>query len=265
MRRPALAVDTSAPTNLQYDLDVSPRSSLYSDEVDKKSPISPVSVAPVQVVPEPPANSPTPSVRLLFSLLSRRQCLLLLLPAIVCSMIAGGIAPFMTLVIGQAFTAYAGFHAISSPSQSDKDNLLHGIGVAALELVGLAVGSVALGSITSCLWIWAGENNVMALRKRVYGAVTQKNMVWFDTKTAAEGTAQSAEDSQAPMGAGGLMAKFTRFVRFLSSIIITGLIMFFPGKLTTFDQLPLLHQGCLYSTSRLPLQPSLLPLYIHGP
>ena len=55
-------------------------------------------------------------------------------------------------------------------------------GIAALELLGLAFGSFALGSLTSSLWIWTGEMNVVALRKRVYRAVTQKDMVWFDTK-----------------------------------------------------------------------------------
>ncbi len=82
--------------------------------------------------------------------------------------------------------------------------------VAAFELIGLAVGSVALSSLMSSLWIWTGEHNVMALRKRVYAAVTQKDMVWFDTKMGAEGTIQSAEDDQGPLGAGGLMAKFAR-------------------------------------------------------
>jgi len=54
--------------------------------------------------------------------------------------------------------------------------------------------------------------NVMALRKRAYRAVTQKDMVWFDTKMGAEGTVQSADGEQGPLGAGGLMLKFTRFV-----------------------------------------------------
>jgi ATP-binding cassette subfamily B (MDR/TAP) protein 1 len=50
----------------------------------------------------------------------------------------------------------------------------------------------------------------MALRKLVYNAVTKKYMVWFDTKMGAEGNVQSTEGEQGPLGAGGLMAKFTR-------------------------------------------------------
>ena len=70
-------------------------------------------------------------------------------------------------------------------------------------LVGLAVGALALGSLTSSLWIWTGERNLVAVRKRVYAAVTRKELVWFDTQAGKE-----SEDST--LGAGGLMAKFTK-------------------------------------------------------
>ncbi|KII91881.1 hypothetical protein PLICRDRAFT_104545 [Plicaturopsis crispa FD-325 SS-3] len=193
MRRPtALAVDTTATTKPEYELTQSPS----TIAPDVKQPVSPA--ASVHTAPA----GPTPSIRLLFSLVSRRHLLLLVLPAIITSMIAGGIAPFMTYVIGQNFDAFAAF-PLSNPSQQDKDALLQGVGLAALELLGLGVGALALSSITSSLWIWTGERNVMALRKRVYAAVTNKDMVWFDTKMGAEGTV-SAD------GAGGLMAKFAR-------------------------------------------------------
>ena len=168
-------------------------------------------------VSTPPPAPPTlnPSIHHLFSQLSPRHRLLLLFPAILTSLIAGGIAPFMTYVVGQAFDAFAQFPLTPNPPQSDKSTLLHNVGIAALELLGLAVGSLALGSLTSSLWIWTGERNVMALRKRVYRAVTQKDMVWFDTKMGAEGNLQSSDSEQGPLGAAGLMAKFTRFVEHL--------------------------------------------------
>lgn len=49
------------------------------------------------------------------------------------------------------------------------------------------------------VWIWTGERNAMALRKAVYRSVTKKDMVWFDTYLSDQ-------------DAGGLMAKFTRYV-----------------------------------------------------
>ncbi|OSX58365.1 hypothetical protein POSPLADRAFT_1082762, partial [Postia placenta MAD-698-R-SB12] len=150
-----------------------------------------------------------PSIRLLFSLVSSRDFYLIVLPAILTSMLAGGIAPFMTYVIGLSFDAFAQFPTTPNPSESAKSALLHGVGLAALELVGLAAGALALSSITSSLWIWTGERNLMSVRKMVYAAVTRKDMPWFDTRMGAEDSVQSAE-GDGPLGAGGLMAKFAR-------------------------------------------------------
>lgn len=208
-RSTTLAVDTTTqPNDLAYELEISPRSSVFS-ELKPSPSYTTVHTPPADTSSTPPAEPQqcTPSIRLLFSLISRRHLLILVIPAIISSIVAGGIAPFMTFVIGQAFDAFANFPLIANPSQSAKDQLLRSVGIAALELVGLAVGSLALSSLTSSLWIWTGENNVMALRKRVYTSVTQKDMVWFDTKMGAEGNVQSSEG---PLGAGGLMAKFTR-------------------------------------------------------
>jgi hypothetical protein len=83
---------------------------------------------------------------------------------------------FMTIVVGQAFNAFAQF-PLSSPSQAEKDVLLHQVGLSCLELIALAIGSVALGSLTSCLRIWVGEINAMSLsRKVVYESVVGKDV-----------------------------------------------------------------------------------------
>ncbi|KAJ6496976.1 P-loop containing nucleoside triphosphate hydrolase protein [Mycena vitilis] len=223
MPRPSsLTVDTRSP---DYD---SPRSSISTDEKHSPDPRP-------QFHPPPAPNVLQPSIRLLFSQISPRHRLLLLTPAILSSLVAGAIAPFMTLVIGQAFNAFAKFPLTPNPPQSAKDTLLHAMATAAFELIGLAVGSVALSSLMSSLWIWTGEHNVMALRKRVYAAVTQKDMVWFDTKMGAEGTVQTAEEEHGPLGAGGLMAKFTREtdeVREASSLAAGRLVQYMTTCLT---------------------------------
>ncbi|KAF8963802.1 P-loop containing nucleoside triphosphate hydrolase protein [Flammula alnicola] len=174
----------------------------------------------------PPPLSISPSIRLLFSFIPRKHLVFLLLPAIFSSIIAGGVAPFMTYVVGQAFDAFAHFPLSPNPPRQGKDDLLRGVGVAALELIGLAVGSLALSSITSCLWIWTGETNVMALRKVIYAAVAQKDMAWFDTHMGASDTL-TTDSGQGPLGAGGLMAKFSREtddVRIASSLA-SGLLL----------------------------------------
>jgi len=200
MRRPqALSVDTRLPDGpddgLYYDLALSPQSSISSLETKHALDIPPVpaSVPLTSSASQPPA----PSLRLLFSLLSRRHCLCLLFPAIASSVVAGAVAPFMTYVVGQAFQGFSEFPLGPNPPQAAKDALLRSIGLAALELLGLAVGSVALGSVTSSLWIWTGEQNAMQVRKAAYRAIAQKDIAWFDTHLNNQ-------------DAGGTMARLTR-------------------------------------------------------
>jgi ATP-binding cassette subfamily B (MDR/TAP) protein 1 len=148
-------------------------------------------------------------MKLLFSLLPTRTLLLLVLPAVCFSMVAGGTAPFMTHVIGQNFDAFAAFPLSPNPPDSAKSALLLAVGLVALQLIGLAVATLALSSITSSFWIWIGEYNVKAVRQLVYETVSRKEMVWFDMKTGTEGEVQSTDD-KGPLGAGGLMARFAR-------------------------------------------------------
>ena len=154
-------------------------------------------------------SPPKPSVSLLFSLLPRRDLYLVLLPAFLLSMVAGVVAPFMTLVLGNVFNLFANFCRIPSPTSSDRANLKHDIAIAALELLALAAGSLALSSLTSFLWILTGERNSLVIRQKVYASVSSREMAWFDTKMGAEDGAQSTDGST---GAGGLMAKFARCV-----------------------------------------------------
>lgn len=167
------------------------------ETIEKPEPVSEVSSTPIHT-PPPPSIS-TGSFKQLFSLLSTRHRFLILLPAIISSVIAGGIAPFMTIVIGQNFNAFAQFPQTPNPSESAKHQLLHDVGIAALELLGLAVGSFLLSAITSSLWIWTGEHNVREVRRRVFGSVLSQEMKWFDLKTQRDS-----------VGAAGLMAQFNQ-------------------------------------------------------
>ncbi|KAB5590231.1 Multidrug resistance protein 2 [Ceratobasidium theobromae] len=154
-------------------------------------------------------EGPTPSLKLLFAYCTHHDKVTLLLPAIGVSLLSGGIAPFMTRVIGQAFDAFARFplpaaQADMTPEAlaAAKSRLLHEVGITAIELLALAGGALLLSSAMSSLWIWVAERNVMRLRRSVYEAVTHRRMEWFD--------AQMAQAEGDMTGAGGMMAKFAR-------------------------------------------------------
>ncbi|KAK7683557.1 hypothetical protein QCA50_013393 [Cerrena zonata] len=229
------------PTSLVVDTTLNDTSSTTSspDASTTKLPISADSSAhTVSNVPQSPQPSqpspPQPSIRLLFSLISRRHFFILVLPALLTSMFAGGVAPFMTLVVGQVFDALSKFPTTPNPSQADKQQLLHDVGMTAIELIALAIGALALSSLTSCLWIWTGERNLLAVRKEVYTSVTRKDMIWFDTKMGEENSVQTAE-GDGPVGAGGLMAKFARDtddVRMASSLASGMLVQYLTTTIT---------------------------------
>ncbi|KAH7926936.1 hypothetical protein BV22DRAFT_1194028 [Leucogyrophana mollusca] len=220
-----------------------PRSSIdLKQNVSSQTIASPTASTHDVASSQPPA---APSMKLLFSFLTPRRKLVLLAPAALSSLVAGGIAPFMTYVVGQSFNAFAAFPLTSNPPQSAKDALLHGVGLAALELVALGIGALLMSSITSSLWIWTGEHNVEELRRRVYHAVTTKKMEWFDLRVGADGVQDTSAD--APIGAGGLMAKFAREtddVRAASSLAAGQLLQYLTTTITclilAFTRSPLL-------------------------
>ncbi|KAJ7119608.1 P-loop containing nucleoside triphosphate hydrolase protein [Mycena epipterygia] len=191
MRRPSLEIDVDVAGD-EYRLRSPSRSSCDS------------ATSTDFLIDTPVAPAPAVSWWPLFSLLSRTQRFLLLLPAIISSVFSGAIAPCMTIVIGHAFDAFSKF---TTPPQSPdaKGLLLHRVGFTALQLIALAIGSFALSSLTSYLWILTGEHNVLALRQRVYASVAAKDMVWFDLDEKEVGN-----EDEGPLGAGGLMAQFTR-------------------------------------------------------
>ncbi|KAG7088675.1 hypothetical protein E1B28_012647 [Marasmius oreades] len=141
----------------------------------------------------------TPStITQLFHLFPRRHVFILLLPAIFSSIVSGGVAPFMTIVVGQVTQSFSIFPLPPAiPSPEDKRKLLHDVGISAISLIGLAIGSVVLSSITSALWISVGEHNVLALRRRLFKFLSTRPLSWYDINIGQNGPA-------------GLVAQFTK-------------------------------------------------------
>ncbi|KAG8216217.1 P-loop containing nucleoside triphosphate hydrolase protein [Butyriboletus roseoflavus] len=224
------------PPNPELELSVRTSTLSSVDIKQHDSDVAPSSpTASVHDFPPPPP--PAPTFELLFSFLTPRRKLVLLIPAIASSVAAGGIAPFMTYVIGQSFNTFAAFPLTPNPSQAAKDALLRGVGFVALELVALGVGALVMSSVTSSLWIWAGEWNVIELRRKVYDAVVHKQMEWFDRQMGSDNptNVQNMGGESAPVGAGGLMARFAREtddVRAASSLAAGQLIQYLTTTLT---------------------------------
>jgi ATP-binding cassette subfamily B (MDR/TAP) protein 1 len=155
-------------------------------------------------------SPPKPSVRLLFSLLPRRDLYFVVLPAFILSMVAGVVAPFMTLVLSNVFNVFTEFCHMPSPSSRDRENFKHDIAISALELLFLAAGSFALSSLTSFLWILIGERHSLMLQQKIYASVSRREMSWFDAK-------MTEDNPDSSTGVRGLTAGFARYVFFFTS------------------------------------------------
>lgn len=157
--------------------------------------------------PQPPSEpyvAPQPSFRLLLSLTTRSDAIILL-PAILTAVCAAAMPALMAIVVGQAFDAFARFPVSSDPSPAARADLLHDLGLVALYLAAISAGVFLLSGALSALWIWFGERTVMRLRRIVYTAIASREIEWFDLGAGAD-----LGEGEESVGAGGLMAKFAR-------------------------------------------------------
>ncbi|KIY52629.1 P-loop containing nucleoside triphosphate hydrolase protein, partial [Fistulina hepatica ATCC 64428] len=238
--------------DLPYDLDVSPRSSLYSVSTvstwasSQRRPDLTTTTAPPPALPaSSESSSPVPSLRLLFSQLNRRARYTVLAPAMASSVVAGCIAPFMTYVVGLCFNYFAQF-PLSDPTEADKHRLATHVGALCGALVALAGASFILSSAMSYLWVCVGEHSVRAFRTLVHRHVMAKHAAWFDKKAANE------------TGAAGLTSHFTketdqvraaaslaagRLLQYITTVITCLIVAFYQSYALTFvilASLPLL-------------------------
>ncbi|BEI86575.1 hypothetical protein CcaverHIS002_0608620 [Cutaneotrichosporon cavernicola] len=186
----------------------------------KAASIPEVFMRPMSRPPPPPPIQP--SFRQFYSLIPIGPRLGYLLPAIMASLVAAAVQPFISTVIGSAFGALAAFPPYQAATHEQKVTLLRVVGTASLKLVG-AGGVFALSEYGVFVgWTYFGETSTAYLRRRVYDGVRSKSMAWYDT---GMGTAEAAGGDA--VGSGGLMGKFAREtddVRIASSLS-TGLLV----------------------------------------
>lgn len=171
--------------------------------------------------PSPPSPStPTfdtlirPRFRLLFSLTSTSDCVIHILPATFLSIIASIIPPYMTVLVGDLFIPFSAYPAdqhVATPAQSAQLN--HDVSAIALKLALVGVAGFVVHTLVGRLWIGYGERVADRLRRAAYDSVVAKEMAWFDLGMGMKGNEQvDTATSGESVGAGGLMAKFTRCV-----------------------------------------------------
>lgn len=149
-----------------------------------------------------------PTFKGLFYFSQTRDWVLCFLPAFICSCTAALVQPYMSKVIGEVFDVFVGFPtdaALATPE--DRARLSSGVAQNTIKLCVAGAAALALNYAKGAFWQRHGEAVVDRLRKAVYAGVQNKSMAWYDL---GMGMREEDQEEGESIGAGGLMAKFTR-------------------------------------------------------
>lgn len=153
-----------------------------------------------------------PRFRGLFALSTKRDNLINLLPGIIFAIGGSLIQPYMSLIIGEAFAVFSAYPADIDIATTEMDiRLSIGVKQTSLKLAIAGLVAMLVNYIKGALWIRHGERVVSRLRQKVFDGVQAKNMEWFDLGMGINGDEEDEDGNKIEaVGAGGLMAKFTK-------------------------------------------------------
>ncbi|CDW99090.1 hypothetical protein [Sporisorium scitamineum] len=160
-----------------------------------------------------PGSTPTkPSIRLLFSFLTPRDAILLLLPAILCSIVVGMVPTIMSKVVGKAFDAFSTYNPTSLPASlipaSLNHHFLHEILSTVYLLLALSAVTFCISTVCVSAWICLAERTAARIRCAVFASVLGKKMGWFDTGMGLN--SGGGEEEEVEVSPAGLMTKVAR-------------------------------------------------------
>ena len=121
----------------------------------------------------------SPSWRALFSF-TRKNHLPFLLVALIFSLSSGVAIPALAIFLGKLFNLITNFGA----GRIDGDDLVAKTSTYGLYLVALGCASAVLNAGYFGFWVWFGELQAKAVRDRLFDGLLEKDMEWFDMRTA---------------------------------------------------------------------------------
>ncbi|SNX84037.1 related to STE6 - ABC transporter [Melanopsichium pennsylvanicum] len=157
-----------------------------------------------------------PAIKLIFSFLTARDVVLLLMPALLCSITAGMIPMGMSKVVGKAFDAFTTFNLSSAPPHTIpstvNNHFLQKIVSSVYLLLALAAATFFISTVSVSAWICLGERTAARVRCVVFSSVMSKKMAWYD---AGMGLTQNSnredhDGDAVEISPAGLMTKVAR-------------------------------------------------------
>ena len=160
--------------------------------------------------PRPTSKVPPipPTFRGLFHYSTKRDWMVSFFPAFVFSAACGAVPPFMSIVIGDVFDILVKFPVVANmATEEQKSALRDGVMTNTLKFIAAGAVALTLNYAKAALWQLHGETLVDRLRRAVFEGVQNKQMAWYDL---GMGLREEDQEEGETIGAGGLMAKFTR-------------------------------------------------------
>ena len=153
-----------------------------------------------------------PRFRDLLVLSQKRDIIFDLLPAVILAIAGSLVQPYMSVIIGEAFAVFSNYPTELSQATADQNSALSaGVIKSSIKLTIAGVVAMLLNYTKGALWIRHGEGVVARLREAVFVGVQGKQMEWFDLGMGINPDEKDAEGKNLEaIGAGGLMAKFTK-------------------------------------------------------
>ncbi|KAE8250579.1 hypothetical protein A4X13_0g4590 [Tilletia indica] len=167
-------------------------------------------------VPSHPASTPQivtvkPTLAVLLNIASRRDLILIGVPAALCAVGSGLVPAALTHILREAFDAFAKFNPTGAPTQAVSEEakraLKSAIGTTVWQLVLLAGATLLLNLVSMSAWTSLGERTASRARMDCYTAVSGKDIAWFDQGMVLDAQADSKGEGQS---AAGLATKFSR-------------------------------------------------------
>lgn len=166
-----------------------------------------------------------PSIKLMYSLSTRKEMWVYVYPSILCSIAVALLQPWLTIIIGRAMSSYTRFYASGDRSRLMSEQL-----EIFITLLITAAVIVIAHAFQLMLWNVNAEHIARHLRLKVFNEVTEKKLEWFDlgmgsaevpdaqqSKTgdasAGASTGDAKEDASSAAGLAGRFARDTDNVR----------------------------------------------------
>jgi len=168
--------------------------------------------APSTVRPPRITEPIKPRFRDLLILSQKRDIFFDLLPAIVLAIAGSLVQPYMSVIIGEAFAVFSNYPTQLSEATADMNMALSaGVIKSSVKLTVAGLIAMLLNYVKGALWIRHGEGVVARLREAVFVGVQGKKMEWFDLGMGISPDEKDEDGKNVEaIGAGGLMAKFTK-------------------------------------------------------